>query len=119
MIKKFGTTSKAYKIAKTKQSEFFWSGKIDFYREMFLTISISFGFNLGFMTFENTAHCFNTVFCVIVAVNAVMIPFISCILLYSKLKKATLAEEKPIVLESSGQIEESKSEQVVEQVPSP
>jgi len=82
-----------YTYAKTKQSEFFWTGMIEFYHEMFLTICVGFGFNLGYMTFENASNGFNTLVCVLVTVNAVSVAFVHCIILYIQLRKATQEAE--------------------------
>ena len=60
---------------------------------MYLNISISFGFNLSALTFRSVELGFNTLFCAFIGVNAVLIPFISCIALYLKLRKATHEEK--------------------------
>ena len=82
-----------YIFAKKKQSEFFWAGKIGYYHEMYLNISISFAFNLSVLSFKSVELGFNTLFCVFIGVNAVLIPLISCIVLYLKLRKATHEEK--------------------------
>ena len=66
---------------------------IEFYHELFLTICIGFGFNLGFMTFINTANGFNTLVCVLVTVSAVTVSFVHCLVLYIQLRKATREPE--------------------------
>ena len=60
---------------------------------MYLNISISFGFNLTAMSFETKEYSFNTLFCVFIGANAVFIPLFTGIILYDKLKSATLKEK--------------------------
>jgi len=59
---------------------------------MYLNISVATGFNLGVLSFKTAELGFNTMFCVFIGVIAILIPSLSCIFLYKKLKKATRDE---------------------------
>ena len=49
---------------------------------MYMNIVIGIGFNLGVMSLDTTELGFNTLFCVYMGVNALLIPLLSCIFLY-------------------------------------
>ena len=103
MIRAFASTTKVHKFAKSRQRSFFWSGKIGYFHEMYLNLSIGIGFNLGAMSLETAELGFNTFFFVYIGVNAILIPLLPSIFLYRKLKKATLDEQDIKILQQLNQ----------------
>ena len=82
VIRAFASTTKVHKFAKSRQQSFFWSGKIGYFHEMYLNLSIGIGFNLGAMSMETAQLGFNTLFFVYIGVNAIVIPLLSSKFLY-------------------------------------
>ena len=66
---------------------------------MYMNIVIGIGFNLGVMSLDTAELGFNTLFCVYMGTNALLIPLLSCIFLYQKLTKVTLDEQDISILQ--------------------
>ena len=82
LLRGFASSTKVHKIAKERQRQFFWSGKIEYFQEMYMNIVIGIGFNLAVMSMDSTELGFNTLFCVYMGINALVIPLLTCIYLY-------------------------------------